>query len=144
MKIEVKLIDTSLPMPKYHTEGSVAFDMYSRVDMEIEPFKPTLIPLNLIIKVPKGYMFALAARSSLPKKHLFVANGIGTIDQDYHGPEDELKLFVVNFSKEIVKVERGERLCQGILLKIAKAEPFVELKKMAEKSRSGFGSTGKK
>jgi len=48
---------------------------------------------------------------------------------------------VINFSKSDVVVEKGERIAQAILVKIAKADKFIMVKKMGKKSRGGFGST---
>lgn len=140
--LNIKRIDQSLPLPSYQTKGSVGFDLYARETVKISPFKPTLIPLNTIVKIPKGYMLLLACRSSLPlKKGLMVANGVGIIDQDYCGEEDELKLQVINFTNKPVVVGKGERIAQGILVKIARPK-IKEVKKMKKKSRGGFGSTG--
>jgi len=142
MNLKIKLIDKTLPLPKYQTKGAVAFDLYSREKTVIPPWQPTLIPLNLIVKIPKGYFLMLCARSSLSlTKNLIVANGVGVIDQDYCGEEDEIKLSVINFSKKEVVVEKGERIAQAILVRIAKVDKFVALSKMNKKSRGGFGST---
>ena len=142
MNLRIKLVDKTLPIPQYQTKGSVAFDLYSREKIIVPPWKPTLIPLNLIVKIPKNYFLMLAARSSLAlKKNLIVANGVGVIDQDYCGDEDEIKLSVINFSKKNVIVEKGERIAQAILVKISKADKFIPVKKMEKKSRGGFGST---
>lgn len=144
MKIDVKRIDKSLPLPEFQTKGSVGFDLTAREKIILKPFQATQIPLNLIVKVPKGYGLFLFSRSSTPaRKGIMVANGVGVIDQDYHGEEDELKLAAINITKKNVVVEKGERICQGIFLKLATAN-FKEAKKMSSKSRGGFGSTGHK
>lgn len=142
MKLKIKRIDTSLPLPQYNTSGAVAFDLYSRIDMEIPPREIALIPSNLIIEVPRNYMLVVVPRSSTPsKKGLLIPHGIGIIDQDYSGPEDEIKFQVLNFLDKPVKVEKGERLGQAVLVKIAKAE-FKEINDIKNKTRGGFGSTG--
>lgn len=142
MTLKISRIDKTLPLPKYHTKGAVAFDIYSRINAIIKPKTIELIPTNLIIKTPKGYMLMLAARSSLPlKKGLTLANGVGIIDQDYCGHNDEIHLQAYNFTENDVKVARGERVGQGVLIKIARAR-FAETQKTAKKSRGGFGSTG--
>ncbi len=142
MNVKIKRIDNSLPLPEYKTKGSVGFDLYSRIDITLSPFEATQIPLNLVVKIPKGYGLFLFSRSSTPaRKGLMVANGVGVIDQDYNGEEDELRLAALNFSKKKVVVERGERICQGIFLKLA-VPKFTETKTMSAKSRGGFGSTG--
>ncbi|MGL5831046.1 MAG: dUTP diphosphatase [Candidatus Altimarinota bacterium] len=142
MKVLIKRIDKELPIPKYETEGAAAFDIMSREDMSIEAGQIALIPGNVIVKVPDGYMLVLVPRSSTPrKKGLSIPHGIGIIDMDYHGPEDELKVQVLNFTKEAVLVSRGERIAQAVFVKIDRFE-FEEVEQIAEKSRGGFGSTG--
>lgn len=141
MKLKIKRIDQSLPLPEYHTSGAVAFDLYAREQTIIPPFTPTLIPANFVIKTPKGHYLMLTARSSTAKKKgLIVFTGI--IDQDYCGDEDELKISVLNFTKKNVTVEREERIAQGVLVKISKADAFNEVTSMSNKSRGGFGTTG--
>ncbi len=142
MEINIKRIDTSLPLPEYQTKGAVAFDLYARTDEIIPARSIALIPTNFIIKTPEGYMLMLTARSSLAKKKgLMMGNGVGTIDQDYCGDEDELKLNLYNFTDNEVKVEKGERLAQGIFVKIDRAE-WNEVESMNAESRGGFGTTG--
>ena len=144
MIIKIKRIDKGLDVPQYKTKGAVGFDLLAREETVIKPFEVKLIPLNLIVKVPKGYGLFLFSRSSTPgKKGLIIANGVGVIDQDFHGEDDELKTPVLNITKKKVVVEKGERICQGIFLKLAVGK-FTEVKKMSKKSRGGFGSTGHK
>jgi dUTP pyrophosphatase len=96
------------------------------------------------VKVPEGYALVVALRSSTPaKKRLLCPHGVGIVDNDYCGPDDELMVQVYNFSEAPVKVERGEKIAQGIFVKIETAE-WDETEKMEGKSRSGFGSTDKK
>ncbi|HRH23549.1 MAG TPA: dUTP diphosphatase [Candidatus Magasanikbacteria bacterium] len=142
MEIRIKRVDTTLPLPEYKTKGAVAFDLYSRINEVIPPRSLKLIPANFIIGTPEGYMLMLAARSSLAsKKGLMMGNGIGTIDQDYCGEEDELKLNLYNFTDTAVAIEKGERLAQGIFVKIEKGN-WNEVEKMSNESRGGFGTTG--
>jgi len=142
MKLKIKRIDKSLPLPEYKTSGAVAFDLTARIEMEIKPHAIALIPLNVIIEIPKGYTIILVPRSSLPiKKGLLIPNGIGIIDQDFCGPKDELHLEVLNFTNKKVKIEKGERIAQGLLVPILKTD-WLEVKEINGPSRGGFGSTG--
>ena len=142
MKIKITRVDKTLPLPKYETSGSVAFDLYSRIDEVIEPQTMKILPSNLIIEVPAGYALVLAARSSLAKKkNLVLRNGIGVIDEDYHGPQDEIGLLLYNISEDPVSVAKGERLAQGLILPIDRAE-WEEVDSITKSSRGGFGSTG--
>ena len=142
MKVKITRIDKSLPLPEYQTKGSVAFDLYSRIDLEIKPKEIVLIPTNLIIQTPVGYMLMLASRSSTPiKLGLRVSNGIGIIDQDYGGPEDEIKLQVQNFTDQSVKISKGQRIGQAAFVKINRVK-WQETEQVQKSSRGGFGSTG--
>jgi dUTP pyrophosphatase len=142
MKISLKRVDSSLPLPRYETEGSVGFDLLARESVTIPSGGIELIPGNLIVEVPKGYMLVIASRSSTPKrKGLTPPHGFGIIDHDYCGPEDEIKIQVYNFSDEEVTIERGEKIAQGVFVRVDKFE-FEEVETLGKKSRGGFGSTG--
>ena len=70
-----------------------------------------------------------------------VANGVGVIDPDYCGPNDEVKVVVLNFTRMPVAIRRGDRLAQGILLPAPRVT-WVETGPLKEQSRGGFGATG--
>lgn len=143
MKFSINRIDKTLPLPAYQTKGSVGFDLSSRTDMKVASHSLALIPTNLVVKVPEGYMLLVVPRSSTPKKKgLLIPHGIGVIDQDYCGEKDEVLFQVYNFTDAEVSIARGERIAQGILVKVGIAE-FVETDTAhSESSRGGIGSTG--
>lgn len=142
MRVKIKRIDSSLPLPQYQTDGAAAFDLYSREDTAIPAKTVALIPTNIIIEVPNGYMLAVVTRSSAPKKKgLLVPHGIGIIDQDYHGEKDEIMLQVYNFTDNEVKINRGERIGQAAFVRVDRGE-WEESEIMKKTSRGGFGSTG--
>ena len=142
MQIKIKRLDNSLPMPAYQTSGAVAFDLYSRENLSVPAKGIVLVPSNLIIETPRGYALIITARSSLAKKKgLMLANGVGTIDCDYCGPEDEIKLSVYNFTDQEVAIAKGERMAQGLFIKTDQAE-WEEVNEIEKTSRGGFGSTG--
>lgn len=142
MKAKIVRRDPSLPLPAYQTDGAVAFDLYSREDAVIQPKEVRILPSNFIIAVPEGYFLLIANRSGTAKKKgLMVANGIGVIDQDYHGPEDEVGILAYNFTDAAVEVRRGERIAQGLFVPMERAE-WEEVTSIKNESRGGFGGTG--
>ncbi len=142
MKVSIKRIDKELPLPMYESTGAVGFDFVAREETIISAKSLGLIPGNVVIEVPVGYMLVVAARSSAPKKKgLLTPHGIGIIDHDYCGPNDEIKVQVYNFRDEPVIVARGEKIAQGVFVRIDKFE-FSEVEEMQRESRGGFGSTG--
>lgn len=142
MNVRIQRIDKSLPLPVYETKGSVGFDLLARKTISVEPGKIELIPANVIVEVPEGYMLVVASRSSTPrKKGLTQPHGFGIIDHDYCGPEDEVSIQVYNFSGQAVTIERGEKIAQGVFVRIDKFT-WEELDQIKGASRGGFGSTG--
>ena len=143
MKVKIKLFDQSLPLPEYKSSGASALDLYSRLDLNIEPGTVVYVPLNIALQIPENYFVLLSARSSLHKKGLMMANGIGIGDYDYRGDGDEYQVALYNFSKKTVSVEKGERLVQMIVLPREKIE-LEKLEVFTSTNRGGFGSTGRK
>ena len=87
-------------------------------------------------------MLVVASRSSTPlKKGLTPPHGFGIIDHDYCGPTDEIGVLVYNFTSDPVEIRRGEKIAQGVFVKIDKFE-WEEVSEMEGRSRGGFGSTG--
>jgi len=139
--VSIIRIDKNLPLPEYETRGSTGFDLITREDTVVKPGKIALVPGNVVVKIPEGFALLLLPRSSLPrKKSLICPHSIGLIDQDYCGPEDELMVQVQNISDEDVTVARGEKIAQGLFVKIEKAN-WEEVSDHKENTRGGFGST---
>ncbi len=142
MKVTIKRFDKSLPLPEYKTDGAAALDLYAREDATIPPQEVKLVPLNVALQVPEDHWVLVSARSSLHKRGLMMANGIGVGDYDYRGDNDEYLAPLFNFTDQPVKVERGERLVQLMVLSRERVE-LAEQDLFDTKDRGGFGSTGK-
>lgn len=141
MRIRIKRFDKDLPLPAYKTVGAAAFDLIARETTEIAPKTVAYIPLNVALEIPDGYMLLLAPRSSTHKKGLIMANSVGIGDPDFCGDEDEYRAAYYNHTESTVMVERGERVAQGLIKKIEKAE-WEEVETLGNKTRGGFGTTG--
>jgi dUTP pyrophosphatase len=142
MDVKIKRVDNTLPLPEYITSGACGFDMYTRETVIIQPLEIALLPSNLVIATPEGYVLQISARSSLArKKGLVMPNGVGIIDQDYSGDNDEILIQVMNVRPEPVTIEKGERIAQGIFVKIERAD-WQEAASMEGEDRGGFGSSG--
>jgi len=142
MNIRIVRLDPSVSLPTYATAGSAGFDLASSVDLSIQPGEVALVPTGLVIEVPPGHFLGIFARSSTPlKRGLMVANGVGVVDADYCGPEDEIKIEVLNFTTAPVAVRRGDRLAQGIIVPFVRAE-WDEQPRSGRPTRGGFGATG--
>jgi len=135
MKVRIKRFDKSLPLPEYKTGGAACFDFTARVAAQILPKEIKYIPLNVAIEHPESHMLIMAARSSLHKKGLMLANNVAIGDTDFSGNADEYHAAVYNFSDKPVSIT------QGFFRKYEKAE-WEEVEDLSNASRGGFGSTG--
>jgi len=143
MKIRCKRFDTSLPPLAYASAKAAALDLYARETITIAPRAVSMVPLNVALEIPADHWVLLAARSSLHKRGLMMANGIGIGDADYCGDTDEYKAALYNFTDEPVTIERGDRIIQMIVLPRESVE-IEEVSKLENQDRGGFGSTGSK
>jgi dUTP pyrophosphatase len=142
MDVEIRRIDPELPLPAYHSAGAAGFDLYCREERVVAPREIALLPANVVVATPPGYMLLVAARSSTPRrKGLLVPHGIGVVDHDYRGDDDEIQVQVYNFTDAPVTVARGERIAQGIFVPVERAA-WLEVARMDAPTRGGFGSTG--
>jgi dUTP pyrophosphatase len=139
--VRIKRIDKSLPIPTYQTQGSIAFDLYAREEITIQPKQIERVPANVVVETPPGYLLMLASRSSTPsKKGLTKPHGVGIIDQDYAGDNDELLIQLYNFTEKPTTIEKGERIAQAVFIKADRLS-FQEVDQMQNEDRGGFGST---
>jgi dUTP pyrophosphatase len=129
-------------LPEYASAGAAGFDLYCRTDMVIAPGAVALLPTGLAVATPPGYMLLVTSRSSTPRrKGLSVPHGVGVIDRDFSGDGDEILCQFYNFTDCAVEVKRGERVAQGIFVRVDRAE-WEEVDSMSLPTRGGFGSTG--
>jgi dUTP pyrophosphatase len=142
MRLKIKRLDSTIPLPAYGTDEAAGFDLAAAHDITVRPREIALVRTGLVIEVPTGHCLAIFARSSTPlKRGLQVANGVGIIDPDYNGPADEVMIQVLNFTAADVQVRRGDRLAQGIILPAPRVR-WEEVGEIRQETRGGFGATG--
>jgi len=142
MRVPITRVDPTLPLPTYATKGSVGFDLIIRTTTTVEAGGMARLPANVIVATPPDYMLLIAVRSSTPRRTgLRLANSIGIVDQDYAGPNEEIHIEVWNPTSAPVVVQRGDRIAQGVFVRIAQAD-LEEQDIATQPTRGGFGSTG--
>lgn len=143
IKVYVKREDDA-KLPVYATEGAAGMDVHAFIEKEIEikPMERVLVPTGLSIEIPFGYEVEVRPRSGLAIKHgITLLNTPGTIDSDYRG---EVKIIMINLSKESYSIKPNERIGQFVLKKVYKID-FEEVRELSstERGSGGFGHTGK-
>lgn len=145
--IKVKRISPEyddIELPHYTTHGSAGMDIRAAIKDEfiLKAGQIELVPTNLVVEIPEGFEIQVRPRSGLALKHgIGILNSPGTIDSDYRG---EIKIIMINFSKEDLVIKRGDRIAQLVLSKVYRAE-FEANEKLIETKRGegGFGHTGR-
>lgn len=141
MKIQAKRFDTKLPLPQYLPEDAAGFDLASRVSVQIDPGETKAVPLNIAIKVPKGYALLLLARSStFGKFGLIMPHSVGVVDPYYSRDENELVAIFHNLGKKVADIQKGAHLVHGILIKSERVE-FDEVKSLGKGIEPGWDSS---
>ncbi len=133
--------DPRARIPEYETAGAAAFDLAVLEDSTVPACGQALLRTGLAIGVPEDHVLHVYARSSLFRRHgLVLANGVGVIDSDYSGPDDEVLISVWNPGEGEVKIPGGTRVAQGIIVPRPRVQWVVA--EATGPGRGGFGSTG--
>lgn len=101
-----------------------------------------MVNLQIGFEVPEGHgMFFLPRSSMGTRTPIRLSNSVVLVDSDYRGV---VRAYFDNLSDEDYIINPGERVVQGIIVKIPKIE-FIEAETLTETKRgaSGYGSTGK-
>lgn len=140
--------DTEMPMPKYETNGSSGADLRANFPERIRnhgkilmPGSRALIPVGLMMEIPKGHEVQIRPRSGLAIKNgITILNSPGTIDSDYRG---EISVILFNSGIDQFNISHGDRIAQMVVATVVQAR-FEVSSALAESGRgaTGFGSTG--
>lgn len=137
--------DTVLVLPKSQTVEAAAVDLQCVEDFILEPRARKAVETGLIVRAPRNHCFLVMSRSGLAfKKGVTVLNSPGLIDRDYCGPDDTIKVILMNHGEEPVEFKAGDRIAQ------LKLDPFnlIEWDEQEDAdfagstNRGGLGSTG--
>lgn len=115
-------------------------DLRAAETVELKKGDFKLIDLGISVKLPIGFWGQLVVRSSVFKKYgLIQTNGFGVIDTTYCGEDDHWMLPV--YATRDTVVNFNDRIAQ---FRIVRDQPFaiMEVDKLDDESRGGFGSTG--
>lgn len=143
--VTVNIVNKSVnELPAYATHGSAGMDIRANLDeaITLQSLERFLVPTGLFIELPQGYEAQMRPRSGLAlKQGITCLNSPGTIDSDYRG---ELKVILVNLSREPQQIHPGDRIAQIIISRVEKAALIlVQQLNNTQRGEGGFGHTGK-
>lgn len=117
-------------------------DLRAAEDLSLKAGESTFLRLGIGMILPEGYEAHIAPRSSTFKNFgLLVSNSVGVVDNSYCGEEDEWKLPV--YAVRDTVIHKNDRICQFRIMEKQPELEFETVKHLRDKSRGGFGSTGK-
>jgi len=143
--IELTIINTSNnPLPAYQTKQAAGVDLMAFLEeaIVIEPMDRVIVGTGLYIALPEGYEAMIRPRSGMAfKPGITVINTPGTIDADYRG---EIKIALINLSKEAFTINNGDRIAQMVVNKYEKVTfKITDRLDETERGSGGYGHTGK-
>lgn len=131
-------------LPTRGTKYAAAYDFYSPIDVVIEPHGKEMIFSNVKADMEEDEFLMLAPRSSMGKMDISIACTVGIIDKDYYGnPNNDgnIGLFLKNNGDQPFVIKKGDRLVQGVFMKILLVENDIVVN---QERKGGFGSTDNK
>lgn len=116
-------------------------DLRAAETVELRAGEFKLIPLGVGMILPEGYEAHIVPRSSTFKTWgIIQTNHMGVIDNSYSGDNDQWKFPAYATRDTIIK--KGDRICQFRIVENQPDFDIVEVEKLNDSSRGGFGSTG--
>ena len=116
-------------------------DLRCAEDIELKAGDFRLIPLGVGMQLPDGYEAHVVPRSSTFKNFgLIQTNSMGVVDESYCGDNDQW--FWPALATRDVVIHVNDRICQFRIMEHQPAFEFIEVDKLGDEDRGGFGSTG--
>ena len=144
MRIPIRRLDRSLPLPTAQHEGDAGYDLRAREAVVLAPGGGrAAIPTGIAVAIPPGWAGLVLPRSGLALRHgVSCLNAPGLIDAGYR---DEIRVVLVNHDPgEAFSIEVGDRIAQLVIQPVETVE-WVEVDDLGQsaRGRGGFGSTGR-
>lgn len=162
MKLLVKKLNENAITPTKAHESDAGYDLYSPVDVVLEPGKPIKIPTGVALKLSDtvfdvGWNFNASAgdepsvvmcpntvgiicdRSSMGSKGIKVMGGV--CDSSYRG---DVTVCLTNLTNQPYEIKSGDKIAQILFLPVL--NPMIqEIDNLEETERGskGFGSSGR-
>lgn len=116
-------------------------DLRAAENIKLSAGEFKLINLGISMKLPEGYEAHVVPRSSTFKTWgVLQTNSMGIIDNSYSGTNDIWRFPA--YAIRDTKIKVNDRLCQFRIVKKQPKVEFIEVDKLDDTDRGGFGSTG--
>jgi len=116
-------------------------DLRASEDISLAAGQSCCIPLGVGMILPEGYEAHVVPRSSTFKKWgIIQTNHCGIIDNSYSGDNDQWMMPV--YAVRDTEIKKNDRICQFRIIERQPEIVFIEVDRLNDVDRGGFGSTG--
>ena len=142
--LKVELLNSDAKFPEYAYPSDSGFDLFSTVEIILQPFGRALVPTGIKLSIPEEFEIQVRPKSGLAiNQGLTVLNTPGTVDSGYNG---EIKVIIFNTNNTSVTIPKGTKIAQAVLSPVVNGKyvDLVQVNKVSDGDRgdNGFGSTG--
>jgi len=93
--VDIFLADPLASIPSAGSSEAAGYDLRAVGDYFLQPGDTKVINTGLVMRPERNFRIDIRSRSGLAAKHnIFVLNSPGTIDRDYSGPDDVVKVIL--------------------------------------------------
>lgn len=138
MELKFRKLHGDARIPAYHHPGDAGMDLFSVEECRLEPGAISAVPTGLQVAIPAGYVGLIWDKSGLSLAGIHCLAGV--VDAGYRG---EIRIVIINLSKQPVVVSKGKKVAQLLVQPILTAG-IREVTELDQTTRGegGFGSTG--
>lgn len=139
---DIKAVYDTIKLPRRATVGSAGYDIFSPFGFRLRAGETIKIPTGIRVLLDDDKFLAIYPRSGLGFKYkVQLWNGVGIIDSDFSGSDNEGHIWVKLYNdspegKELV-IRQGDAICQGIIQQYF----LVDDDNATAIRNGGFGST---
>ena len=129
---------------KYVDDSGMDLRANLKEKIVIKSLERALVPTGIHFELPESFEIQVRPRSGLAiKSGITVLNTPGTVDRGYNG---EIKIILMNLSKDDFTVNHGDRVAQAVVSPVISGR-WCNLTKVnnltkTQRGDGGFGSTG--
>ena len=141
MNIRIKYFSDKIDKLTYVEGKSDWIDLRASEEVSLKKGEFKLIPLGVGMELPVGYEAHVVPRSSTFKNFgIIQTNHMGVIDYTYSGDNDQWFMPVLAVRDTVIHV--NDRICQFRIMENQPKIDFLQVDKLGDIDRGGFGSTG--
>jgi dUTP pyrophosphatase len=138
-KVKVMKLLPCAELPEYAMPGDLGFDFRACESVTLGPFEQKEVRTGIALEIPEGYLGLIRDRAGMVTE-MAVHVVAGTYCPSYRG---EVGIMMINFGEESVRIEKGMRIAQMIIVPAAHLS-IEEVKSLSPTARGHRtqGSTG--